>query len=100
MNDLPTGVVGALVPENAVAFASRAVTVADESCYSEIGTASDENGFTLTTLRHGSPAKGKGFLNVTCLYGMKMFNGENCKYICASAPVEPESESESESEDD
>lgn len=84
LSDLPEGVSGVIIPDNAVAFASRAVAVADESCYSEIGTASDENGFTLTTFRHGSPAKGQGFLNVTCLYGMKLFNGENCKVIAAS----------------
>ena len=87
LQDLPEGVLGALIPDNAVAFASRAVKVADESCYSEIGTTTDENGFTLTTVRHGSPAKGKGFLNVTCMYGINLFNGENTKYICATAPA-------------
>ena len=86
LRDLPNGVIGALVPENSLAFASRAVPVADESCYSEMGTTSDENGFTLTTMRHGSPAKGKGFLNVTALYGATLLPASNVKYICSTAP--------------
>ena len=81
LNDLPDGVLGALLPDNSLAFASRAVAVGDESCYSEIGTTTDENGFTLTTLRHGSPAKGKGFLNVTCLYGATIIPSLGVKLI-------------------
>lgn len=72
LKDLPSGVKGALIPSNAVAVASRAVAVGDDSCYREIGTVSDEFGFTMTVMRHGSAAKGKGFLNVTALWGAKV----------------------------
>lgn len=72
LKDLPSGVKGALIPSNAVAVASRAVAVGDDSCYREIGTVSDEFGFTMTVMRHGSAAKGKGFLNVTTLWGAKV----------------------------
>ena len=72
LKDPPQNVKGALIPSNAIAIASRAVAVADDSCYREVGTVSDEFGFTLTVMRHGSAAKGKGFLNVTSLVGMKM----------------------------
>ena len=59
----------ALIPANAIAVASRAVAVGDESCYSEYGTQADDNGFAVTVMRHGSAATGKGFLNVTALVG-------------------------------
>lgn len=84
MKDLPDGVIGAIIPENAVAIASRAVAVGDPSCYSEVGTASDEFGFTMTFLRHGSAAKGKGFLNATCLWGAALVQPSKIKYISAS----------------
>lgn len=84
LNDLPTGVIGAIIPSNAVAIASRAVTVGDPSCYSEVGAASDEFGFTLTFLRHGSAAKGKGFLNATSLWGAALVQPSKIKYISAS----------------
>ena len=59
----------ALIPANAIAVASRAVAVGDESCYSEYGTQADDNGFAVTVMRHGSAATGKGYLNVTALVG-------------------------------
>lgn len=81
LTNLPDGINGALIPENGLIFASRAVAVGDESCYSEIGTATDENGFTLTTLRHGSAAKGTGFINVTCLYGATLVPATGIKLL-------------------
>lgn len=84
MNDLPSGVIGAIIPANAIAIASRAVTVGDPSCYSEVGTATDEFGFSITFLRHGSAAKGKGFLNATSLWGAAMVQPSKIKYISAS----------------
>ena len=67
----------ALIPSNAIAVATRAVAVGDESCYSEIGTLSDENGFAITVMRHGSAATGKGFLNVTALVGATVVDAAN-----------------------
>ena len=85
LNDLPSGVIGALIPRDCVAFASRAVPVGDEGCYSEYGTVSDpETGYTITVLRHGSAAKGKGFINITSLWGANLIQPSKVKYIAAS----------------
>lgn len=84
MLDLPEGVKGAIIPADAVAVASRAFPVGDEGCYSEYGTVSDEYGFALTVLRHGSAAKGKGFLNVISLWGAALVQPSKIKYIAAS----------------
>lgn len=84
MLDLPEGVKGALIPANAVAVASRAFPVVDEGAYSECGTNSDEYGFTLTVLRHGSAAKGSGFINVAALWGAALVQPGAVKYIAAS----------------
>lgn len=67
----------ALIPSNAIAVATRAVAVGEESCYSEIGTQADENGFAITVMRHGSAAKGKGYLNVTALVGSTVVDAAN-----------------------
>ena len=67
----------ALIPSNAIAVATRAVAVGEESCYSEIGTQADENGFAITVMRHGSAAKGKGYLNVTALVGATVVDAAN-----------------------
>jgi len=83
MKDLPSGVLGAIVPSDSVAVASRAVPVADPSIYSEYGIVSDEYGFTLTILRHGSAAKGTGFLNITTLFGAGLVQPSKIKYIAA-----------------
>ena len=84
MLDLPEGVKGAIVPADSVAIASRAFPVADEVAYSEMGTVADEYGFTLTVLRHGSAAKGTGFINVAALWGASLVQPGAIKYIAAS----------------
>lgn len=84
LTDLPAGIKGALIPANGVAFASRAVGVGDEGAYSEFGTVSDENGFTLTVMRHGDPKTGKGFINITSLMGAALTQTDKTKYIAAS----------------
>ena len=72
-----TASTAALIPSNAIAVATRAVAVGEESCYSEIGIQADENGFAITVMRHGSAAKGKGYLNVTALVGATVFDAAN-----------------------
>lgn len=84
MSGMGSGVQGALVPVDSVAIAVRPVAVGDESCYSEIGTVSDENGFSLSVMRHGSPALGKAFLNVTALVGASLAKSTEVRYIAAS----------------
>ena len=84
MLDLPEGVKGAIIPADSVAVASRAFPVADEGAYSEMGTVTDEYGFTLTVLRHGSAAKGTGFINVAALWGAALVQPGAIKYIAAS----------------
>ena len=83
-NDLPSGVLGVLLPSNSIAIASRTVAIPDPSCYSEYGTVTDENGFALTVLRHGSAATGKAFLNTTCLFGANFVKKSWVKYIAAA----------------
>ena len=84
MLDLPDGIKGAIIPADSVAIASRAFPVGDEGAYSEYGTVSDEYGFTLTVLRHGSAAKATGFLNVAALWGAALVQPSKIKYIAAS----------------
>lgn len=72
-----TASTAALIPSNAIAVATRAVAVGEESCYSEIGIQADENGFAITVMRHGSAAKGKGYLNVTALVGATVVDAAN-----------------------
>lgn len=76
MNDLPTGCKGALIPADAIAFATRAVAVGDEEIYSEVGNVTDDYGYTMTVLRHGSAAKGTGFINITSLMGCAVVKGD------------------------
>lgn len=78
VNDLPSGCKGGLCPSDAIAFASRAVAVGDEGIYSEVGTVTDDYGYTMTVLRHGSAAKGTGFINMTTLFGCSVVKGGDC----------------------
>lgn len=79
--DIGSGINGYLIPQDAIGVISRRVAVGDPSCYSEYGTVTDENGITLTVLRHGSAAKGKGFLNVTSLFGVGVIQADKIRYI-------------------
>ena len=82
--DLPAGIKGALVPANGVAVAVRPVAIVDESAYPEAGIVSDENGFSLSVMRHTAFATGKSFLNTTCLVGATLTQPALTKYIAAS----------------
>lgn len=82
-HNLPSGVLGALVPASCLVVASRPFAVADEAMYLEYGAESDENGFTLTTLRHGTPRNGKMFINVACLFGAKLIQKDKIVKIVA-----------------
>ena len=82
-NDLPEGIKGVLMPSNSIAIASRPVEIADTSCYSEYGVVTDENGFGLNVFRHGSPATGTAWLNVTTLFGCAFIKKTNVQYIAA-----------------
>ena len=82
--DLPAGVKGVLVPANGVAVAVRPVAIPDPAAYPEADVASDENGFSVSVLRHTAFATGKAFLNTTCLVGATLTQPELTKYIAAS----------------
>ena len=80
--DMPTGVLGAIVPSDALVFASRAVKVADEQIYSEYGVVTEpESGLTLTLLRHGVPSIGAAALNVATIFGYKFIQPEACTLL-------------------
>lgn len=83
-HNLPEGTLGALVPSSCLVVASRPFAVADESMYLEYGAESDENGFTLTTLRHGTPRNGKMFINVAALFGAKLIQKDKIVKIVAA----------------
>lgn len=73
LRDADASIRGALIPTDAVAFASRAVPVGDEGAYTEYGVVTDpETGLAITAMRHGSCAKGKAFVNLTELHGMAL----------------------------
>lgn len=82
-NDLPQGVTGALVPANGLAIAVRPVAIPDPGAYPEAGIVSDENGFSLSVLRHTAFATGKAYLNVTCLVGAALTQPAMTKYLAA-----------------
>ena len=83
-NDLPEGVKGALVPANGVAVAVRPVAIPDPAAYPECGVVTDENGFSLTAMRHTSFATAKAFYNVTALVGADILRKNDTFYIAAS----------------
>lgn len=81
---LPEGVKGALVPADGVAVAVRPVAIPDPSAYPECGVVTDENGFSLTAMRHTSFATAKAFYNVTALVGADIIRKAQTFYIAAS----------------
>ena len=83
-NDLPSGIKGALVPATGVAIAVRPVAIPDPSAYPECGVVTDENGFSLTAMRHTSFATAKAFYNVTALVGADILRKSDTFYIAAS----------------
>lgn len=83
-NDLPDGVKGALVPAAGVAVAVRPVAIPDPAAYPECGVVTDENGFSLTAMRHTSFATAKAFYNVTALVGADILRKNDTYYIAAS----------------
>lgn len=83
-SDLPAGVTGALVPANGLAIAVRPVAIPDIEAYPEAGVVTDENGFSISVLRHTAFATGKAYLNATCLVGVSLTQGDKTKYLAAS----------------
>lgn len=83
LRDLPDGVVGALIPDSAVAVAARG-TLKDMSGFIEAETIADENGFPITITRHLSAAKRKEFLNADVLWGVKIVQPAKVQYLAAS----------------
>lgn len=64
---------GAVIPEDALAIAGRAIPVGSPKCYEEVGTTTDEGtGIVLTTRRHGNPATGENFATIEALFGKKL----------------------------
>lgn len=82
--DLPDGIKGILVPKNGLGIAVRPFAIPDPQAYPECGVASDEEGFSLTVMRHTSFATAKCFFNVGTLLGTELIRPEDCFYIQAS----------------
>ena len=83
LKDLPEGVTGVLIPQDAVAVAARK-TIKDEEGFIEAGTVMDENGFPITITRHFSAAKRDMFLNADVLWGAALVQPTKVKYLAAS----------------
>lgn len=83
VKDLPSGVKGALIPEEAVAVAARG-TIKSEAGFIEAETLTDENGFPITVTRHFSPAKRDEFLNADVLWGAAIVQPTKVVYLAAS----------------
>lgn len=83
LKDLPEGVTGVLIPQDAVAVAARK-TIKDEEGFIEAGTVMDENGFPITITRHFSAAKRDTFLNADVLWGAALVQPTKVQYIAAS----------------
>lgn len=81
LHDLPDDVKGAIIPYNALAFASRAVEVADPTPYTEIYSSTNEYGYTITWLRHGAARTGKAYINATSLFGVKLIQPNMVKLL-------------------
>lgn len=81
---LTDGIKGALVPADGVAVAVRPVAIPDPAAYPECGVVTDENGFSLTAMRHTSFATAKAFYNVTALVGADIIRKNETYYIAAS----------------
>lgn len=80
LRDLPAGIIGALIPSDAVAVAGRG-TIPDARPYLEAETIIDENGFPLSVTRHFSPGKRKEFLNVDLNWGGAIIQGSKIALI-------------------
>jgi len=83
-DNLPYGIVGAVVPASGVAVAVRPVAIPDPNAYPECDVVTDENGFSVTAMRHTSFATGKAFYNVTALVGADLIRKNETYYIAAS----------------
>lgn len=79
--DLPSGVYGALVPASGVAIAGRSLSIPDPSAFTEFGTITDENGFTITAFRFTDYPTAKVLFNVGAMVGAKLIRPADTFYI-------------------
>ena len=78
--------VGALVPEEALAVAARKIEVQSPKVYQEAGYATDDaNGFTVTLRRFGKPETGENFMAVEALFGAALIQPEKCIRLVSQA---------------
>ena len=82
--DLPSGIKGALVPASGVAVAGRGLAIPDPQAYTEYGTITDENGFTLSAFRFTDFPTAKCLFNVATMVGAKLIRPADTYYISAS----------------
>lgn len=83
---LPTGTIGAVIPETAIVVASRQVPVNCKGNYEEVGSMVDENsGLVLGMRRHGAPSKGQNFATLEVLMGCGLVQADKCIRLVTSA---------------
>lgn len=65
--------VGAVIPEDAIAIAGRRIEVGSPSIYDEVGTTTDnDTGLVLGTRSHGTPQNGEKYATIEALFGVKL----------------------------
>lgn len=79
---LGSGIAGVCVPDDAVAIASRLISVGSPAIYQEFGSTTDpDSGFVLGVRRHGSPATGTNYGTMECLFGAALVQPTKCFLI-------------------
>lgn len=83
-SDLDSTLTGALVPEDALVIAGRAIPVMSPGIYEEVGTTRDElSGLVIGTRRHGNPATGANYLTHEALFGSALVQPSKCVRLIA-----------------
>ena len=78
--------VGAVIPDQAIGIAGRAIEVQSPSNYQEVGMTVDEgSGLPITIRRHGSPKYGENFVNMETLFGGALLQANKIVRLVSSA---------------
>lgn len=80
-----TGADALVVPEDALVVATRTVPCGSPSVYAEVGTESDENGFTIGFRKFGDPKTGSNYVAAEAMIGAGIVQKAKVQKITVSA---------------
>lgn len=80
-----TGANALVIPEDALVVATRTVPCLSPSVYTETGTESDENGFTIGFRKFGDPRTGSNFVAAEAMIGAGIVQAAKVNKITVSA---------------